>query len=343
VVIIYTTPWQKSTRSAAPGGLVFLLQPCVFQKVWPKVTSGDKEKQLCTRDVGFTSRVSKNRPSRSAQCQHNASDWIVIAQREFLVRMMVNLSLIWELTRRDFSERFAGSVLGSLWAFIGPLVNLFIFIVIFGKIMGAKLPGNSSVYAFGIYLTAGLIPWTAFSSSILRCTSVFLDKKHIISKMRVSLPSLLIYVNLSESITFLISMGFFFIVLYFNGFHFSMRLLVLPFIYYLQMLFVFGAGLFAATLTVFLRDFKEIINVILQFWFWFTPIVYVRDILPDIVKRIVYFNPAYIIVESYQRIFVFSDDPPYKSLIVLCVLTHIMIFISYFIFRSLEKDVRDTL
>ncbi len=256
---------------------------------------------------------------------------------------MLNPALIWELTKRDFSERFAGSILGSLWALIWPIVNLFIYIVIFGKIMGARLPGRNSMHAFGIYLAAGLIPWTAFATSISRCASVFLDKKHIISKMRVSLPSLLIYVNLSESITFLISMVLFFIVLALSGFNFSQRLLLLPFIYYLQMLFVFGAGLIAATLTVFFRDSREITNVILQLWFWFTPIVYVRDILPDVVKKIVFYNPAYVIIESYQRIFVFDDDPAYSSLILLCILTHLMIFISYFLFRMLEKEIRDTL
>jgi lipopolysaccharide transport system permease protein len=256
---------------------------------------------------------------------------------------MFNPALIWELTKRDFSERFAGSILGSLWAIIWPIVNLSIYIIIFCRIMGARLPGKSDIYAYGIYVAAGLIPWAAFSTSISRCTSVFLDKRHIISKMRVSLPSLLIYVCLSETITFVVSIGFLSIFLYFNDFHFTSRLLLLPFIYYLQELFVFGVGLLGATFTVFIRDSKEVINVLLQLWFWFTPIVYVRDILPDFVKDFVVYNPAYVFIESYHQIFVFNNDPPFLTLTIMCIVTHVMIFLSYFFFRVLERDIRDCL
>jgi lipopolysaccharide transport system permease protein len=254
---------------------------------------------------------------------------------------MLSLSLIWELTKRDFTERFAGSILGSLWALIWPLVNLLIYIVIFGRMMGARLPGHSGMSAYGIYLAAGLIPWTALANAISRSSSVFLDKKHVITKIRISLPSLLIYVNLSETITFLFSMAFFFIYLFSNGYKFHLNLLLLPFIYYLQQLFAYGIGLFAASVTVFIRDLREVINIVLQLWFWFTPIVYVRDILPDFLKNIIIYNPAYIFIESYQRIFVLGEDPSYISLIILCSLTHLMLFISYFLFRTLEKDIRD--
>ena len=256
---------------------------------------------------------------------------------------MLSASLIWELTKRDFSERFAGSVLGSLWALIWPLVNLAIYIIIFAKLMGARLPGKSEVYSYAIYVTVGLVPWAALASSISRSSSVFLDKKHLVSRIRISLPSLLVYINLSETITFLFSMSFFFVFLFFTDYKFPFNIILVPFIYFLQQLFAFGLGLLAATLTVFVRDIKEVIGVILQFWFWFTPIIYVRDILPDAVKKIMVFNPAYIIIESYQRIFVFGDDPSYQSLIVLTLLTHVMILISYLVFRALEKDLRDFL
>ena len=142
----------------------------------------------------------------------------------------LNISFIIEITKRDFAERFAGSVLGSLWAIIWPIVNLFIYIVIFGKIMGARLPGTSNMNAYGIYLAAGLIPWTAFAATISRSTSAFIGKKHIITKINTSLPSLLLHINLSETITYIISMIVFFIILAFQGYEFHKSLLLLPFL-----------------------------------------------------------------------------------------------------------------
>lgn len=256
---------------------------------------------------------------------------------------MVNISLILELTRRDFTERFAGSILGSVWAFIWPLVNLFVYIIVFGKLMGAWLPGKSEFYAYSLYLAVGLLPWNALTSSIVRSTSVFLDKKHLISKIRMSLPSLLLYIILSETITFVISMLLFFIFLFFSGYQFHAGIMLIIFIYYLQQLFAFGFGLLAATLTVFIRDFKEVVGIFLQLWFWFTPIVYVIDILPDSLKKIMVYNPAYIIIDAYRRIFVYNEDPAFIPLIILTVITHSIILIAYIVFRRLEKDVRDFL
>ena len=256
---------------------------------------------------------------------------------------MVNISLILELTKRDFSDRFAGSILGSVWAFIWPLVSLFIYIVIFGKIMGGKLPGTSEFYAYSVYLTVGLLPWTAFSNSIYRSTSVFIDTKNLSSKIKLSLPALLIYIILSETITYIISMGLFFVFLFISGHQFSSNLILIPYLFYLQQLFAFGFGLLAATLTVFIRDLKEAIGIMLQLWFWFTPIVYIQEILPEFMKTVMIYNPAHIIISSYRSIFVFNDSPPYGALIILTIITHCIILFAYILFRSLEKDVRDFL
>ncbi|SDT84665.1 ABC transporter permease [Desulfobacula phenolica] len=255
----------------------------------------------------------------------------------------LNVSYIMEITRRDFAERFAGSVLGSLWAIIWPMVNLFIYIVIFGKVMGARLPGTSQMNAYGIYLAAGLIPWTAFAATINRSASVFLEKKHIITKVNTSFSSLLLHINLSETITYGISMLVFFIILVFQGYDFHGSFLLIPFLYYLQQLLALGLGLFAAVLNVFIRDVREITGVILQLWFWFTPIVYIPDILPSVLQKFMIYNPAYILIQSYHRIFVFNDYPPFKALVLLTVMTHFVLFFSFLMLRYLEKDIRDFL
>lgn len=256
---------------------------------------------------------------------------------------MLSISFIVELTKRDFAERFAGSSLGSAWAFIWPLVNLFIYIVIFGKFMGARLPGAAGVYAYSVYLASGLIAWSAFSQTVTRCSTIFLEKKHLISKVKLSLPSLLLFVVSAETVTYLISMAVFFIFLILTGHSLRMHLVLLPFVYLLQVIFAFALGLLTATLSVFIRDLKEVVGITLQLWFWFTPIVYVADILPSTIQKLMVFNPAHIFIESYQRIFVFNDAPALRSLVIMTVLVHLMLWISYVLFRKLEKDVRDFL
>ena len=253
----------------------------------------------------------------------------------------MNVSLLIELTKRDFTERFSGSILGVGWSIIWPLVSIFIYTVIFSKIMAARLPGNGGAFSYGIYLVAGLVPWTAFSNTVLRSATIYLDKKHIISKINISLIRLPLFIVLSESITFLITMGFFFIFLLIIGASFTKLLIYLPFIYIAQQIFAFALGFFIAMFTVFIRDLKEVTGIVLQLWFWFTPIVYISSILPEVVKKLLIYNPAYLFIHGYQNIFVYQKPPELSSLIALVILGHLILLIAFLFYRILEKDIRD--
>jgi lipopolysaccharide transport system permease protein len=255
----------------------------------------------------------------------------------------INIPLIIEFVKRDFTEKFAGSVLGSMWSFIWPLVNIMIWVIIFSKLMGAQLAGVDGKFSYSIYLIAAMLPWNAFSTTISRSTSVFLDKKNIISKINVALPAMPFYINLSEAVTFIISMTFFYIFLLVIGHSFSVYHLLIPFIFILQQLLAYAAGLILAVLTVFIRDLKEVIGITLQVWFWFTPIVYVKDVLPEWIKKIIVYNPAFVLADSFQSIFVWNRLPDITHLVVLTVATFLLLLLSYFIFRKLESDVKDFL
>jgi lipopolysaccharide transport system permease protein len=256
---------------------------------------------------------------------------------------MFNSALIIELVKRDFTERFSGSILGSAWAVIFPIVNLAIYIIVFGKIMGGRLAGESYLYSYSVYLTVGLLPWTAFANTLARSTSVFIDTKHLISKMQISLPSLLVYIALSETITFMVTMVFFLVFLLGTDFQFSMKILLLPVLLYLQQVFAFGLGMFAATLTVFIKDCKQAVSVLLQVWFWVTPIVYLKEILPVFLKKLLLYNPMYVIIDSYQTVFIPQHEINYFGLAIMAVFFHGIVIAAFMIFRALEKDIRDFL
>ena len=253
----------------------------------------------------------------------------------------MNLSLILELTKRDFTERFAGSILGVSWSFIWPLVSIMIYTVIFSKIMSARMPGNTGPYSYGIYLVAGLVPWTTFANTVLRCSTVFLDKKYIISKINISLIRLPLYIVLSESITFVITMLIYLIFLIITKTPLSKWILVLPFVYIVQQIFAFSLGFFMGIFTVFIRDLKEVMNITMQIWFWFTPIVYVANILPEFVKKLLFFNPAYLFIQAYQQVFAYRVAPDFYKLIILTLIAHILLLVSFLIYKKLEKDIRD--
>jgi lipopolysaccharide transport system permease protein len=247
------------------------------------------------------------------------------------------------LTKRDFTERYSGSVLGVFWAFIWPLVNIIVYTVIFSQVMGARLQGSSSTYSYGIYLVAGILPWTAFVNTVSRSATIFVDKKAIISKIKVSLPSLPLYIVMSESITFLITLFVYIVFLILTGTPLRKTIILLPAIYLVQQIFAFSLGFLISIFHVFIRDLKEITGIVLQIWFWFTPIVYVYDILPAVAKKLVHMNPAFLFIKSYQDIFVLNQVPDFINLLKLSVIAHLLLLAGYVIFKKLERDIRDFL
>ena len=253
----------------------------------------------------------------------------------------MNFSLIIELAKRDFTERYSGSALGFMWSFVYPLINILIYMIIFGSLMGARLPGMSSIWGYGVYLIAGLVPWTAFANTVTRSSTVFLDKKNIIAKIHVDLPTLPLFIVLSETITFVVTLAIFLVILLITGIPLTWYLALIPVLYIIQQVFAYALGFFLAMFVVFLRDLKEVVAIGFQIWFWFTPIVYVFDILPSFAQKVLILNPMLSVVSAYHDIFVFQRMPSFFYLFLVLMAGVALIVVDYAIFRKLEKDIRD--
>jgi len=256
----------------------------------------------------------------------------------------MNRSILLNFAKQDIIDRYSGSILGGIWSFIIPLVNILIFALVFSKIMGAKLPFNSaelSEYGYSIYLVSGILAWNAFANILLRTTNIYKEKAGLIAKVNINLMLLPLYIIMTESVIFIISMGFFIIFLYLVDFPLNPYWLLIPIIYLLQTLFAYALGLLLATLSVFIKDIREFISIMLQLWFWFTPIVYVISILPD--KLVYWFqlNPMYPIISAYRDIILMAQWPDMTAMSLFFIMASSLLFVSITLLKKLEKDLRD--
>ncbi len=253
-------------------------------------------------------------------------------------------ALIWSFARQELVDRYAGSALGFTWAFVQPLVLLFIFVVIFGQLMSARLPGVDSAWGYSVYLISGMLPWLAFSNTLSRTATVFIDKKHIITKVGLSLPTLPVFIVLAETLTFLIGFGFVLLLLFALDIPLRSHLLVLPWVFMVQQLFALGLGMILAVLNVFLRDIREFTSVLVQLWFWVTPIVWVPDAVPAIIYRTLsVINPLVPLTEAWHAMFLGERSPDYLFVAAVAVLACLLLGTGYLMVKKLEKDIRDFL
>jgi len=256
------------------------------------------------------------------------------------------LPLIWLLARQELVDRHKGSLIGAAWTLIAPLINILVFVLVFSKIMGARLEGFGAEidqYTYSIYLIAGILAWTAFAKSLGTVTNLFGERAHLITKVKVSLKALPLSVLIAESVVYAISMVFFAIFLLIIGFPFSLWWLGVPLVFALQLAFTYSLGLLLAVLAVYLKDIKEAVAVLLPVWFWTTPIVYVSDILPEWVMGVMRFNPLYQLIDAYRELIMYQRLPGLGGLVGLALVSLVLLATALWLLKRTERDLRDCL
>jgi len=250
--------------------------------------------------------------------------------------------LLVRLVRQDLLERYAGSTLGSAWLLINPITQILIFTTVFSGLFAPRLPGNASVYDYGTYLVSGIMPWAAFANTVVRTAGVFIERRAILTKVPVGLPTIAVHIAISEGIVLsAILMVVVAMQLAFGGL--TPNVLYLPLLVAQQQLLGFCIGAAGAVLTVFIRDTKDALAVVLQIWFWLTPIVYVLSVLPAPVQALQSFNPANWFIDGYHRALVFGAPPSYGLMILSLCAGAVGSWIALRVIRRLERDIRDFL
>lgn len=251
--------------------------------------------------------------------------------------------LLGQFVKRDFVDRFSGSVLGASWLLIGPLVQILIFTLIFGKLIGPRIPGTSSTYAYGLYLVSGLLPWVAFANTIGRTTGIFLEKSGILTKVPVRLSVIAVHVAIAEAITLACVLLLFIGVMTAVGAPPSWLALYVPLLIVFQQAMAFTIGLVAAMLTLFVRDVRELVGVILFVWFWSTPVVYLAGDVHPALHAAQAFNPAFWFVEEYHRVLVYGQPPDLIGLLPKLVAVAAGACGLLWLLAHWERDIRDIL
>lgn len=162
-----------------------------------------------------------------------------------------------------------------------------------------------------------------------------------VSFPRTSLP---IYVVISSTINFIIIFVIYLAFLSIVGRlpDITVMLAVIPLLV-LQVAFAVGLGIMCGTLNVFYRDIGHITGVIFQFWFWFTPIVYALEIIPENFKTFYQLNIMAPVIQGYQTIFLHNQFPDWSILYPMVIAAGIVLLIGYLVFKKLDNEMVDEL
>lgn len=260
----------------------------------------------------------------------------------FLRKLTANRNLLKNLIIRDLKQRYVGSVGGFIWSFVHPLVLLVCYTFVFSVILRLRLDPRVGTESFAMFLFCGILPWLMFQDTVVRSCGAITDNASLITKTVIPAEVLPIAITLSNLVHHLIGLAIMVAALgFFHGIHWSAFwvLLYLPILIMLAQ----GLGWLVASLNVFFRDTSQVINVLMIFWFWFTPVFYSADMIPDSFRLIVAVNPMATVVTGYRNALLQHSRPDGEHILILLVWTLVAFLIGALFFRKSKPAFADVL
>lgn len=234
-------------------------------------------------------------------------------------------------------------MLGALWTIINPLAMIIVYTVIFSQVMQARLPGIDGAFVYSVFLMAGLLPWGLLVDLISRGPNLFLDQSNLLKKVQFPKGALLLIAISNALINFGIIFTLFLCFLILSGqFPGLVILAVIPLLV-LQVFLAAGLMLILGILNIFFRDVAPSTSIVLQFGFWFTPILYSEKMIPVAYHVYLHLNPLSPLFKAYQDIFLDGIWPAWGSLLPLLLLSLFLNWLGLFLFSRRSEEMVDEL
>lgn len=240
------------------------------------------------------------------------------------------------LVKRDLRTRYKGSVLGFMWTFVNPLLQLAVFSVVFSIIM------RMNVENYPLFLFVTLLPWLFFSTTTQTATSLMINQANLIKKIyfpREILPLASTTAGLINlALCFLVALG----ALLLYGMPVNMSIVMLPVLMLINFLFTLGFVLLLSAVNVYFRDIEHIWGFIIMAWFYVTPIIYPLEMVPEQYLGYFYLNPQTYFTLAYRDILYNGVFPSGQTMLILTVLSVAILVIGCLVFRRLQRGFAES-
>jgi ABC-type polysaccharide/polyol phosphate export permease len=251
-------------------------------------------------------------------------------------------TLIFQLVKRDFQQRYIGSAAGWLWGLIHPLVLLASYVFIFDFCLHQTTGPGAVTTNYPMLLFAGMLPWLLFSETVQRSSGCLIEQANLITKTVFPAEIVPVSIFLSSLISHLLAL-----VLVIAGAalflkHISPLLAILPVVMLLVGLFAVGIGWIAAALHVYLRDTAQVLAVLLTLWFWATPIFLTEDKFPGWARYVLRANPLTYMVRAYRQILL-GHTVPVTDLALTGLFSVVAFLCGGMVFRYMKRGFADVL
>lgn len=270
-------------------------------------------------------------------CNNNHTE-VVIGMLLMFCNIYRYREMLINMVRRELRGKYKGSILGFLWTFINPLLQLVVYTIVFSNIM------RMGVSNYEIFLFVALIPWMFFSTSVLSGAGSIIYNQSLVTKIYFPREILPLSVVTSNFINMIYCSVIVLAVVLF--YHMNLNLEVwfmLPVIAFIEYILVIGIVLIVSALTVYFRDLEHILGIIIMAWQFLTPVMYPESFIPSQYQAILYLNPMTPIIISFRDVLYYGKMPVVENLVYAFLWSLIIFICGFLLFGKLQKDFAEEL
>ena len=261
------------------------------------------------------------------------------AERQYWFDLWLYRELFQILAWRDLAVRYKQTVIGVAWALIRPLLLMFIFTLLFGRI--AKLPSDGNT-PYALMVFAAMLPWQFFSGALTESSNSLIQNTNLISKIyfpRLIIPAAAVITSLVDLlVSFVLMLGMMAFYNYWPDWH----ILFLPLFIALAFAVAIGLGLWLCALNVEYRDFRYIVPFIVQVGLYVSPVGFSSSVVPEQWRLFYSLNPMVGVIDGFRWSVLRGEVQLYwPGLLFSIGLTLALCYSGIAYFRKMERTFAD--
>ena len=262
---------------------------------------------------------------------------------EFIKTVIKNRKIIWGIGKNDFKNRFANTSLGAIWGFLQPFVFMITYVIVFQYILKV---GSSGDYPYVSWFLPAMSMWMTVNDTIISASNSIRAYSYLVKKVVFPVDTIPVISIISSAF---VSLFLFAISIVVSAcFGYFPNLLILLYALFAAYCFIIAFTRFTSAVTTLIPDFSQLLNIVMQIFFWFTPIVWNLQMVAGhpIIQRLLQCIPFTYLVTAARQAFI-GENIITKGYgiytIVFWVITIVLFVWGNHIFKKSKKDFADVL
>ena len=254
--------------------------------------------------------------------------------KDYIKELLRRKDLMLHLVFSGLKSQHKNSFLGYFWWLLDPMLNVliyyFVVVIVFQRARGTN---------FGVYLVIGMMVWRWLVSTVNTASKSIVQQAGIIAQVNLPKAQFPIGTVITQFINF--GFGLIIIALFLIVFQIipGYEICWLPFIVFVQLLFMFALALPTAFISVFVRDVETMISHLTRLWFFGSPVIWYADMIPERGQWLLAINPMAHLLGAYRSILMYNEIPDFTPLLILAAASCIVIYVGMVFYYRFEHKI----